>query len=101
MLYPERTLKPPPIERGTDGVMKWERVQPPLWWPAAQLHIVADRHLCDGTRQHMVEGHVEPGLVIGNAQVIGAQDTPDAEFAALLSHLSLDIDPTNPTPAWS
>ena len=97
---PPATLKAPPIEFDANGVMKWERVKPPLWWPAAQRHIVADRCLPDGNRQHMVEGRVERGLVIANAQVIGEQDTPDAEFAAWPSHLSLETDPNNPTPAW-
>lgn len=75
-------------EFGSDGVMKWERVSPPIPWPAANAVVVADRHLPDGTRQHMVPGSVAPGLVIANAQVIGQDDVPEAEFAAHLSHLS-------------
>jgi len=76
------------IEFGTDGAMKWERVIPPIPWRAAKAVIVADRHLPDGTRQHMVKGSVQPGLVVANAQVIGQDDVPDAEFASVLSHLS-------------
>lgn len=76
------------IEFGKDGVMKWERVIPPILWPAANAVVVADRHLGDGTRQHMVPGRVPPGLVIANAHVIGQEDVPEAEFAAQLSHLS-------------
>jgi hypothetical protein len=77
------------LEFGSDGVMKWERVKPPLWWPAAASFIVADRHLPDGTRQHMVEGHVQPGMVISNAEVIGELDAPKAEFSSQPSHLSI------------
>lgn len=58
-------------ELGNDGAMKWERVTLPLWWPLAHRHIVADRHLPDGTRQHLVEGSVAPGWVLANAQVLG------------------------------
>jgi len=76
------------IEFGADGIMKWEQVSPPLWWPAARCHIVADRHLPDGTRQHMVESHVAAGLVINHAMVIGRQDATGAEFASCFSHLS-------------
>lgn len=76
------------VEYGSDGVMKWERVIPPVPWPAANAVVVADRHLPDGTRQHMIQGSVQRGLVIANAQVIGQDDVHDAEFASVLSHLS-------------
>ena len=75
-------------EFGADGVMKWQRVIPPLWWPEAARHVVADRHLPDGTRQHLVEGAVEPGLVIANAQVLGEASVQNVEFSPVLSHLS-------------
>lgn len=71
-----------------DGVMDWEHVQPPIWWSAAGRHVVADRHLPDGMRQHMVDGSVLAGTVIANAQVIGVDDVPDARFSAALSHVS-------------
>lgn len=74
-------------EFGKDGVMKWEQVIPPIHWPAAEAVIVADRHLPDGTRQHMVRGCVQPGLVVANAQVIGQDDVPQAEISEVLSHL--------------
>lgn len=74
--------------QANNEAMLWERVTPPLWWPAAQQYVVADRHLPDGTRQHMVKGHVEPGLVIANAQVIGVDDVPGAKFSDTPSHLS-------------
>lgn len=74
-------------EFGADGTMKWERVVPPVWWVAAGRHIVADRHLPDGQRQHMVSGRVEPGLVIANAQVVGEAGAVGAEFSDSLSHL--------------
>lgn len=69
-------------------VMPWERVNPPLWWQEAGLNVIADRHLPDGTRQHMVEGHMQAGTVIGNAQVFGVSDIPDAKFSDAPSHLS-------------
>ena len=76
------------IEFGTDGSMKWERVTPPIPWPAAQAVVVADRHLPDGTRQHMIQGSAMPGMVVANAQVIGQDDVPQAECSSVLSHLS-------------
>lgn len=75
------------IEFGTDGAMKWERVTPPIPWPAAKAVIVADRHMPDGTRQHMIQGGAKPGIVAA-AQVIGEDDVPHAEFSSVLSHLS-------------
>lgn len=76
------------VEFGADGVMKWERVTPPLWWPAADAHIVADRFLPNGTRQHMVTGHVQSLRIISNAEIIGEADMPNAEFSATWSHLA-------------
>lgn len=76
------------MEHTAEEVMPWERVNPPIWWGAAQMHIMADRCLPDGTRQHMVKGHVTPGLVIANAQVIGEDDAPEAQFSKAPSHLS-------------
>jgi len=75
-------------EFGKDSAMKWERVSPPLPWAAADALVVADRHLPDGTRQHMVRGSAVPGLVVANAQVIGEDDTPQAEFSTIASYLS-------------
>lgn len=68
--------------------MPWERVEPPLWWPKAGMYVVADRHLPDGTRQHMVPGSVAPGLVIANAEIVGEADVPSAQFSDRLSDLS-------------
>lgn len=76
------------MELGADGSMKWERVQPPLWWAEAGRFVVADRHLPDGTREHLVAGSVAPGTVVGNANVIGEDDVHDLEFATSPSHLS-------------
>ena len=70
-------------------VMKWERVDPPLFWRACDRYVVADRHLPDGTRQHMVKGTVADGLIIGNAQLVGEDDCVDAQFSDRLSHLSI------------
>ena len=75
-------------EYGKDDCMKWERVVPPIQWDAAKALIVADRHLPDGTRQHMIRGSAQPGLVVANAQVIGEDDAPLAEFSEVPSHLS-------------
>jgi len=71
-----------------EQVMCWERVNPPVWWEDARRYVIADRHLPDGTRQHMVEGSVPAGTVIANAQVIGADDVINAEFSPKPSHLS-------------
>lgn len=76
------------MSRDHDDAMPWERVVPPLWWPKAGMYVVADRHLPDGTRQHMVQGSVAPGLVIANAEVVGEADVVDARFSDKLSHLS-------------
>jgi len=79
------------LERATfepADVMPWERADPPLWWPALKDLVIADHHLPDGTRQHMVRGHVEPGLVVSNAQVIGEANCPGAPFSPMKSHLS-------------
>lgn len=64
---------------GRDGHMLWERVEPPYHWKTTGLYIVADRHLNDGTRQHMVEGRVEPGCVRAGAQIMGHKPSATAE----------------------
>lgn len=74
-------------EIGKDGEMRWERIVPPIWWPEAGRHVVADRYLTDGTRQHMVAGTVAVGTVISNAQIVGESDAAEAEFSTQLSHL--------------
>lgn len=76
------------VEYGKDGLMKWERVNPPLKWDVAGAWIVGDRHLPDGTRQHLVRNSVQAGLVVSNAHVIGEDDQPGAEFSTISSHLS-------------
>jgi hypothetical protein len=68
-------------EFDADGVMKWERVVPPYFWANANKLVVADRHLPDGTRQHMVPGHVAAGAVVDNAQIIGQLDALDAQYS--------------------
>ena len=75
-------------EFDAEGVMKWERVVPPYFWANANKLVVADRHLPDGSRQHMVPGHVAAGVVVGNAQLIGQLDALDAQYSTQLSHLS-------------
>lgn len=78
-----------------DSAMPWERIDPPILWPQFGNYIVADRHLPDGTRQHMIHGHVEPGRVFNNAQIIGEADCPDARYSSQKSHLSV-LPGTNP-----
>lgn len=78
----------PHVEFDADGEMLWQRVVPPIWWAAADRFIVADRHLPDGTRQHMVGGGVEQGTVIASAQIVGQDDMKNARFSAIQSHLS-------------
>lgn len=76
------------VEFGQDGAMKWQRVSPPIFWRRANAYIVADRHLPDGTRQHMVQGSVDPNRIVSGAHVIGEDDARDAEFSEIPSHLS-------------
>ncbi len=71
-----------------DDEMKWERVEPPIFWKSCDRFVVADRYLPDGTRQHMVEGTVPVGLIVDNAQVLGEDDCVDRQFSESLSHLS-------------
>lgn len=78
-----------------DNTMPWTRVEPPLYWPQIGDFVIADRHLPDGTRQHMVRGHVEHGRVVNNAQILGAADCQDAEFSIETSHLSETKGPCN------
>lgn len=80
------------MDKRDDETTPWERVDPPLWWGAAQSHVVADRHLPSGTRQHMVQGHAAPGLVIANAQVFGEDDLVNPLFSDTPSHLSAARD---------
>ncbi len=61
-------------------VMKWHRCVPQIPWKLANALIIADRHLPNGVRQHMVKGSAQAGLVVANAQVIGQDDVPEAEF---------------------
>lgn len=70
------------IEYYSDGVMKWQRSQEPIYWPKAGLWVVADRHLPCGTREHMVQGSVSKGLVIGNANVIGEDDAGPVDYSS-------------------
>lgn len=75
-------------EFDNQGVMKWERLIDPVFWPAANAWVIADRHLPDGTREHMVQGSVKPGTVIGNANVIGEQDVHNAQPSSTPSHIT-------------
>lgn len=77
-----------PCHSAASEMPLWEAIDPPLWWPVIADYVVADRHLDDGTRQHMVRGHVEPGRVVRSAQIIGQADCPDAKYRDEKSHLS-------------
>lgn len=68
-------------------VLKWERVEPPIWWDAIGKSVIADGVL-GSMRAHMVRGHIEPGRVVNNAHVIGEDDWPNALYGASRSHLS-------------
>lgn len=83
------------MQNNEDNAMPWERVDPPIFWPQYGNYIVADRHLPDGTRQHMVQGHVKPGRVLNNAQIIGEADCPETRYSSQKSHLSF-LPGTNP-----
>lgn len=72
----------------TNIAMDWERVDPPVYWPLIKAEVIADRHLPDGTRQHMIRGHVEPGRIEANAQIIGEDDCPQARYSERKSHLN-------------
>lgn len=76
------------VEFGADAEMLWQQVDPPIWWAAAGRYVVADRHLSDGTRQHMVAGSIRHGTVIANAQIVGQADVKNVKFSAIRSHLS-------------
>ena len=76
------------IEFGKDGLPKWGRVDPPLRWENANAMVVADRHLPDGTRQHMIRGKTPDVRIVDNAEVVGQDDAPDAEYSSTPSHLS-------------
>lgn len=52
----------------------WGYLTPPFFWKAFGAEVIADRHLPDGTRQHLVRGHVPQGTVVSNAQVFGQDD---------------------------
>jgi hypothetical protein len=52
-----------------EDVQEWTRLASPILWRG--FWIVADRHLPDGIRQHLVRGEVPYGFVVNNAHIIG------------------------------
>ena len=54
-------------------VADWEIWDPPRYWPQAGRMVLADRHLPNGRRQHIVEGVVQDGLEVANADVFGEE----------------------------
>lgn len=57
-----------------DDVQPWTRLEPPFFWALLGDEVIADRHLPDGVRQHLVRGTVQPGKVLANAQILGQAD---------------------------
>lgn len=57
-------------------VMPWKPMAEPYFWHDLGVTVIADRHLPDGTRQHMVQEQVAPGLVHANAQVLSSWVVP-------------------------
>lgn len=75
-------LEPDPAQEST-----WFRVVPALWWPQAQAYVVADSHMPDGTRRHLVRGTCVPGHIVAGAQVLGEEDQAPPVTCTELSHL--------------
>jgi hypothetical protein len=59
-----------------EDVEPWEYLKPVLW---RGFWVIADRHLPDGIRQHLVRGAVPDGLIINDAHIIGENDTHDCK----------------------
>lgn len=76
------------MSKAEEGLPKWQRVVPAIAWKPYGLTVVADRHLPDGTRQHLVREEVPVGCVVANAQVICERCVPTEAFSDQLSHLS-------------
>lgn len=55
-----------------EDVREWSRFDSPTLWRG--WWVVGDRHLPDGTRQHLVRGEVPDELVINNAHIIGEKN---------------------------
>ena len=58
----------------------WDYVEPPFDWSKHKLVVIGDRYVPtedgqDVRRQHVVQGSVEPGLVLDNADIFG-EDEP-------------------------
>lgn len=49
----------------------WKVFLSPVPWAGTKWSVLADRHLPDGTRQHIVDGEVEPGQMFANAMLFG------------------------------
>ena len=63
------------VEAGYDeaDIMTWIVLSPPYHWKKYGLVVIADRHLPNGRRQHVVQGAVPPGTVIANADIFGEE----------------------------
>lgn len=57
------------IKFDSDGNMLWNRVEPPYYWKAHDLHIVAERFDDWGMPEYIVYGDVENGTILGGAIV--------------------------------
>lgn len=75
-------LEPDPAQEST-----WFRVVPALWWPQARAYVVADSHLPDGTRRHLVRGSCLPDHIVAGALVLGEEDQAPPVMCTELSPL--------------
>jgi len=53
-----------------DNIRQWTKIDPPFWWKEINAYVVADRHLPDGTRQHLVKGYTGSAIEVNNAKLI-------------------------------
>ncbi len=52
-----------------DMLQAFEWFDKPCYWPAMQCNVLADRHLPDGTRQHIVDREDLHGQTAHNAEL--------------------------------
>jgi hypothetical protein len=53
-------------------VREWNRIDPPIYVKELEDYVIADRHLPNGIRQHVVQGKPKLGAFWANAQIFGA-----------------------------
>ena len=52
-------------------LLKWNVIEPAYYWARHNLYVLADRHLPNGRRQHIVKGKIKPNTVLDNADIFG------------------------------